>query len=29
MQEKVREQIAAQDAIYQKFADKLKKIKSY
>ena len=29
MQERVREQVAAQEAIYQRFADKLKKIKSY
>lgn len=29
MQEKVREQIAQQDAVYQSFADKLKKIRSY
>lgn len=29
MQEKVREQIFQQEAVYQKFADKLKKIKSY
>jgi chromosome segregation ATPase len=29
MQERVREQVASQEAIYQKYADKLKKIKSY
>jgi len=29
MQEKVREQIFQQEAVYQRFADKLKKIKSY
>jgi len=29
MQEKVREQIYKQEAVYQRFADKLKKIKSY
>jgi chromosome segregation ATPase len=29
MQDKVRDQIAGQEAVYQKFADKLKKIKSY
>jgi chromosome segregation ATPase len=29
MQEKVREQIFAQEAVYQKFADKLKRIKAY
>ena len=29
MQEKVREQIIAQEAVYQRYADKLKKIKSY
>ena len=29
MQEKVREQIFAQEAVYQRYADKLKKIKSY
>jgi chromosome segregation ATPase len=29
MQEKVREQIMQQEAVYQKYADKLKKIKSY
>jgi hypothetical protein len=29
MQEKVREQIFAQEAVYQKYADKLKKIKSF
>lgn len=29
MQEKVREQVVAQEAIYQKYADKLKKIKSF
>lgn len=29
MQEKVREQIVMQEAVYQKYADKLKKIKSY
>ena len=29
MQEKVREQIAAQDAVYQKYAEKLKKIRAY
>lgn len=29
MQEKVKEQIAAQEAVYQKFADKLKTIKGY
>jgi len=29
MQEKVKEQIVAQEAVYQKYADKLKKIKSY
>ena len=29
MQEKVKEQIVAQEAVYQKFADKLKKIKSF
>ncbi|HBC77847.1 MAG TPA: hypothetical protein DEO60_09130 [Bacteroidales bacterium] len=29
MQEKVREQIIQQEAVYQRFADKLKKIKSY
>ena len=29
MQDKVREQIAAQDAVYQKYADKLKRIKAY
>jgi hypothetical protein len=29
MQEKVREQVVAQEAVYQRFADKLKKIKSF
>ena len=29
MQEKVKEQIVAQEAVYQKYADKLKKIKSF
>lgn len=29
MQEKVKEQIAAQDAVYQRYADKLKKIRAY
>ncbi len=29
MQEKVKEQIAAQDAVYQKYAEKLKKIRAY
>lgn len=29
MQERVREQVVAQEAVYQKYADKLKKIKSY
>jgi len=29
MQEKVREQIAAQDAVYQRYAEKLKRIKAY
>jgi hypothetical protein len=29
MQEKVREQIIQQEAVYQRYADKLKRIKSY
>jgi chromosome segregation ATPase len=29
MQEKVKEQIAAQDAVYQRYADKLKRIRAY